>query len=165
MWKAIYSKDAQHLRQILSSIKRKQGLIAVLNSLNQNQDTPLMSAISLDSLELVELLLEYSQYINFNYQDSESGYTALHKCLLRGNLRMAIMISRSVKVHSEIKDHERMTCYQLLQISMKTPLDRNSTNQKSEVEKSTIEKMSESTTSTSIWTWGSNSNFVFLELT
>jgi hypothetical protein len=164
MWKAIYSKDTKQLRQILSSIKRKQALIAVLNSVNQNEDTPLMAAISLDSLDLVDLLLEYSTYININYQDSESGYTALHKCLLRGNLRMAVMILRSIPANSETKDHERMTCYQLLQISMKTPIDRQEADQ-NEIELCTIAKMSESTTSTSLWTWGSNNNFVYLRLT
>jgi ankyrin repeat protein len=100
----------------LDSIKRKRALEAVLNSKNNNLDTPLMAAIAKDSLELVQALLKYSQFINIQFQDFESGYTALHKCLLRGNLRMAVLILSYFQINSEIKDHERMTYYQLLQV-------------------------------------------------
>jgi ankyrin repeat protein len=49
---------------------------------NQRDDlgyTPLLIAVALESMDLVDCLLRHATRLNINLQDLESGYTALHK--------------------------------------------------------------------------------------
>lgn len=74
-------------------------------------------AVSHGCLKDVQTALENGT--NFNIQDLESGYTALHKCFLEGNLLLAIEILRK-SPDLYLRDKEGYNCIDLLFSTIKT---------------------------------------------
>lgn len=68
------------------------------------------------------MLLQY-QELNINAQDNESGYTALHKCLLDGQLRLALLILSKRSVDFTIEDNEKLTCIEMLEVCLNRNLN------------------------------------------
>jgi inhibitor of Bruton tyrosine kinase len=151
----------QQLRSILPALKSKE-LKAFLNSKDTNGNTPLLHAILVEDICLMKLILEYSSDFNVNAQDYESGYTAMHKCLLKGRLKMALLILSKTDVDYKVEDHEGMDCFEMLNVSIKFPKPvRNSPDlEMIHQDQTLIQKVSSCSTSKSLWTWGSNNNYV-----
>jgi hypothetical protein len=130
--------------------------------------TPLLKAVSMGHREIVQALL-ICRKVDVNAVDWESGYTALHKALYNGDLDMALSI---IKVRPDcdftVRDKEGLTCLDLLNY---TKSDNSATAQTfshslsdaddSDDDSDSIALQQSSIDySTSIWTWGANSNYV-----
>lgn len=59
------------------------------------------------------LLLLRNPHISVNLQDTESGYTALHRALFAGNIRAARELLLRNDVDPAIRDMEGMTAFEL----------------------------------------------------
>ena len=137
-----------------------------LNTRNSQGLTPLLEAVQTNNINRVAELLE--QKCNPNIQDTESGYTALHKvfqfnqCLLKGNLKMALLILRHGGIDFNIKDNEKMTFLEMLSCTLRLPkIPIKDICKDEDGEPLSIVNIAEmSSSSYSLWTWGSNKNFL-----
>jgi ankyrin repeat protein len=59
------------------------------------------------------VLLLRNPHISVNLQDTESGYTALHRALFAGNIRAARELLLRNDTDSSIRDMEGMTAFEL----------------------------------------------------
>lgn len=106
------------------------------------------------NLTILSLLVNIKG-IYINAKDTESGYTSLHRCLLNGDLRMALVLLSNPSVDFDLKDHENMTFLDLLNASIKLPKPQPLLDQ---VSKDVA--ISTDRSAMSLWSWGSNSNYV-----
>ncbi|KAG0230936.1 hypothetical protein BGW42_000587 [Actinomortierella wolfii] len=102
--------------------------------------TPLMHAVNKNSLQMVELLLEHPK-IDVNLKDLESGWTALHRALYRGYLRIALALLAHKNIDPTIEDKDKNTAIDLYLASTPSILPRAPCP------------------GDTLYTWGSNSNF------
>ncbi|KAL2912252.1 hypothetical protein HK105_208243 [Polyrhizophydium stewartii] len=80
----------------------------------------LVASQSPSEAQLSKLLA--AQRLAVNTQDAESGYTAMHKCLYRGNLVAALhMLRARPDIDLSVRDKEGLTCLDLLNATMKLP--------------------------------------------
>jgi ankyrin repeat protein len=105
----------QQLESVFKTLKKKD-LSHFLNSRDENGNTPFLAAVSLAHIPLIQFLLEYVAYFNINSQDLESGYTALHKCLLKGQLQIALLILDKVDVDYGVEDNEGLDFLEMLNV-------------------------------------------------
>ncbi|KAJ3085711.1 hypothetical protein HK102_013898, partial [Quaeritorhiza haematococci] len=151
------------------------------NEKNVSGFTPLHLAVASGNEELVSTLCK-SPRVNVNLQDAESGYTALHKvcadgsyktslgggaswALFDGNLQIALTILRLRNdCDLSIRDREGNTCLDLLNTTLEhpshVPKSRENVDSDSDEEgESHVTDTRQLDPATSLWTWGSNSNF------
>lgn len=83
--------------------------------------------------------LAFGKDVNYNVQELESGYTALHMAMLQGELRSAIQLLPHTD--QTLKDKEGLCAIDLLYLSIKMP------------------KIQTTPPSISLWAWGSNINY------
>ncbi|KAJ3368612.1 hypothetical protein HDU91_000445 [Kappamyces sp. JEL0680] len=191
MWSAIRTKDYQQLDQYLGSIKKKKNLQLLLQSRNEQGNTPLLEAASLRHSasinKIISVLMAYSGGVGLNLQDLESGYTALHKCLLKGQLKTALLILQNSTIDYNVKDNEGMTFLEMLDASIKLPkinaapifvleselhpppeLDDSAVSASEHdldesldcTGESLLRRFQDPSASMSLWSWGSNSNYL-----
>ncbi|KAG0100616.1 hypothetical protein BGZ93_009408 [Podila epicladia] len=115
------------------------GRIEDVNAKDANGATQLHLAVSDNNIGRVRTLLEHTK-IDVNAKDLESGWTALHRALYLGHLRIAILLVQHKDTNLMIEDKDRNTaldiCLSTLPHSLKLgpcPAD-------------------------TLYTWGSNSN-------
>ncbi|KAI8822393.1 uncharacterized protein EV422DRAFT_396866 [Fimicolochytrium jonesii] len=148
-----------------SGFKGKGG--ADVNKRDTDGNTALHVATSLGNYEVVETLLE-SAKVNVNLQDVESGYTPLHRALYDGNIWMALLL---LQTRSDcdlmLTDREGNTCLDLLASTMEITrpkselIQSDSSDEDEEDVPSRHERTADAVTpSTSLWTWGANTNYV-----
>ncbi|KAI8800748.1 hypothetical protein BJ742DRAFT_840217 [Cladochytrium replicatum] len=130
--------------------------------------TALHYACSLGHQNIVETLLDCTR-VNVNVQDYESGYTALHRALYNGHLRLALqLINMRPDCDLYIRDKEGNTCIELLNSTFAHPEkitagERSSSSLLELAAGINSKEASEETNpraSTSVWSWGSNRNYV-----
>ncbi|KAJ3275752.1 hypothetical protein HDV01_007219 [Terramyces sp. JEL0728] len=80
-WNQVKNAQPDLIEQFLGKFKKKKELSLFLSSRDEAGNTLLLSAVSSNNFRLVEMLLERGA--NINQQDSESGYTPLHKATLK----------------------------------------------------------------------------------
>ena len=107
-------KNTQKLEQFLSD--PTLDLQKLLTSRDVDGNQPFMMAISTSNMELIKLLLKFKRYIDINAKDLESGYTVMHKALLKGEIKLAISLLREFTIDTKVRDHEGLTCLELLQV-------------------------------------------------
>ncbi|KAJ2996595.1 hypothetical protein HDV02_006357 [Globomyces sp. JEL0801] len=164
MWDAIRTDDLDRLKSFFSSIKKKKAVSSLLNSRDDNGNTPLLYAVSIGSVDIVEYLLSLAG-INLNCQDTE--------CLLNGDLKMALKLLSHKSVDFDLKDNEGFTFLEMLQASLKLPkleecqetnrLQLDSEDDDKELDISDTEPMidfQKHSSSDTLWTWGSNNNYL-----
>ncbi|KAF9161703.1 hypothetical protein DFQ26_004223 [Actinomortierella ambigua] len=102
--------------------------------------TPLLHAVSKNNLEMVELLLQHPK-IDVNVKDLESGWTALHRALYHGYLRIALALLAHKDIDPTVEDKDKNTATDLYLASTPSTLPRAPCP------------------GDTLYTWGSNSNF------
>ncbi|KAJ3037498.1 hypothetical protein HK097_003495, partial [Rhizophlyctis rosea] len=158
-----------------SSYLSKRPRIIDLNERDLEGNTPLLFAVSLGNVDIVETLLK-DRRVNVNAQDLESGWTALHRALYNGALSLSLTILRLRKdCDLSIRDKEGNTCLFLLNSTIdqiKPNQSRERVELEDEDEGSDDERVSDRRSggvdkpkrelppATSVWTWGSNSNYI-----
>ncbi|CAE6370514.1 unnamed protein product [Rhizoctonia solani] len=94
------------------------------------------------ALEFVRALLALpSGQIDVNAQDTESGWTALHRALYAGNLPAAILLSARSEIDAGIRDLEGMTPFDVYNATVEGTVPEPSPSVPRE-----------------LWVWGSNRN-------
>ncbi|KAI8920171.1 hypothetical protein DFJ77DRAFT_527493 [Powellomyces hirtus] len=140
----------------------KQPVVDV-NSRDHEGNTALHIAVSLGHQELVEALVQCSK-VNVNAQDTESGYTPLHKAAFDGNLSLALAILRlRPDCDLSLRDREGNTCMDLLMSTIELPtgqLEQELVNDEDEEESIAAPVTESLDPATAYWTWGSNTNYV-----
>ncbi|KAG0370346.1 hypothetical protein BGZ54_006813 [Gamsiella multidivaricata] len=111
-----------------------------VNRKDEDGMTPLHYAVASNNLELVRTLLRRPK-IDVNEKDLESGWTALHKALYLGHLRIALELIQHKDINMTIEDKDRNTAVDLCQATLPVSL-----------------KMGPCPAD-ALYTWGSNSNF------
>ncbi|KAJ3322116.1 hypothetical protein HDV06_003567 [Boothiomyces sp. JEL0866] len=143
------------IEQFLNKFKKKKELAVFLNYRDEAGNTPHLYAVSNNNFKLVEILLEKGA--NINQQDLESGYTPLHKCLIKGNLRMALLLLEYPNIDFDIRDNEGLNFMDMLNATMKLPkLDQEVIDDQNTL----IAKVQNASSSMSLWSWGSNNNYL-----
>ncbi|KAI9096469.1 regulator of chromosome condensation 1/beta-lactamase-inhibitor protein II [Phlyctochytrium arcticum] len=194
MFAAVKKKDSSTLRSLLdsstggtndrdasngpssagaSSYGRKNGFkvkkLLDPNERNEEGKTILHIAVAFGNEELVDTILACPR-VNVNVQDSESGYTALHKAFYDGNVELAMrIIELREDCDLSIRDKEEKSCFDLLAASIEgsesgfeTLLDEANPF---EVEEEPAPDRDDpdlcvGDPATSLWTWGSNTNYI-----
>ncbi|KAI9143364.1 hypothetical protein BKA69DRAFT_1061491 [Paraphysoderma sedebokerense] len=160
LFQAIIDNDAAAIRKIInqSNVARRPSKSSQsvgqidLNERNYLGLSPLQLAVTLDRYEIVEILLSSSK-VNVNLVDIENGWTALHRALYYGRLRIALLLmsSRKNDLDVRIKDKEKNSAYELLNSTI------DGTSPHSQVMK---RAKGNRRAGHEVYTWGSNSNFV-----
>lgn len=104
----LFQNDFDSLKSVLSDKKR--------TNLNQtrNGNTLLHQAVINQHLSVVQMLIDLG--CDVNMQDSESGYTSLHKSLYSGQLLVTLCLLKSGRCNLAIRDKEGLTCFDLLNV-------------------------------------------------
>ncbi|KAJ3301066.1 hypothetical protein HDU76_005856, partial [Blyttiomyces sp. JEL0837] len=141
------------------------------NERDLNGCSGLHVAVGMGGLDMVETLLKFGR-VDVNLQDLESGWTVMHKALYAGNLTMALMILRMrPNCDLTIRDKEGNTCLDLLMSTIDPGqsafieskdeiLDTDENDDIESVESGDASPATPKEYATSVWTWGSNNNFV-----
>ncbi|KAF8934025.1 hypothetical protein EDD21DRAFT_366830 [Dissophora ornata] len=102
--------------------------------------TPLHRAVVTNNLDQVRTLLKHPK-IDVNLKDLESGWTALHRALYLGHLRIAILLIQHKDINMAIEDKDRNTAVDICQATLPVSLKKGPCP------------------ADALYTWGSNSNF------
>jgi ankyrin repeat protein len=70
------------------------------------------SSLTQQSYTFFSILLK-NPHTQINAQDTESGYTALHRCLFAGNIKAARELLARSDCDTSIRDAEGMTAFEL----------------------------------------------------
>ncbi|KND02644.1 uncharacterized protein SPPG_01731 [Spizellomyces punctatus DAOM BR117] len=155
-----------------SVLKQRKGTVDP-NERDGEGNTVLHIAVASGNVEAVNIILQCPK-LNVNVQDTESGYTALHKALYDGNLSLALHILRQREdCDLTIRDREGNTCLGLLVSTIESatsiseplppisdpPAERSydSDEDSPSQEKRTDDRPD---AAASLWTWGSNTNYL-----
>ncbi|KAJ3158234.1 hypothetical protein HDU86_002943 [Geranomyces michiganensis] len=141
-----------------------------INRADSEGNTALHVAVALGNRELTRTLLQCSK-IAVNISEAESGYTPLHKALYAGELGIALMMLRlRPDCDLSAKDREGNTPLDLLMATIETSSKKavprlpeagdNGDDSDGEEDKSLPLKPEELKPATSLWTWGSNTNYI-----
>lgn len=91
--------------------------------------------------------------VNVNLQDSESGWTALHRALYLANLQTVIILLRRTDTDTRVKDLEGLTPFDLYNSTV------NGTNPPPDALSYDVSHHAHGRTLTQLFTWGSNRNY------
>ncbi|ORZ27483.1 hypothetical protein BCR41DRAFT_156000 [Lobosporangium transversale] len=97
-------------------------------------------AVANNNLDLVKQLLGHPK-LDVNDKDLESGWTALHRALYLGHLRIALLLIQHKNINMTIEDKDRNTAIDLCQATLPVSLKVGPCP------------------GDALYTWGSNSNF------
>ncbi|KAF8325428.1 uncharacterized protein EI90DRAFT_3072829 [Cantharellus anzutake] len=70
------------------------------------------SSLEPSSISYVRMLLSHNA-VNVNIQDTENGWTALHRSLYVGNIAAAILLLQHSEIDTSIKDYDGYTAFEL----------------------------------------------------
>ncbi|TPX64968.1 hypothetical protein SpCBS45565_g05506 [Spizellomyces sp. 'palustris'] len=156
-----------------SVLKQRKGTVDP-NERDVEGNTVLHIAVASGNVEAVNIILQCPK-LNVNMQDTESGYTALHKALYDGNLSLALHLLRQREdCDLTIRDREGNTCLGLLVSTIESatstsapslppindpPAERSydSDEDRPSQEHRTGDRPD---AAASLWTWGSNTNYL-----
>ncbi|KAF8983690.1 hypothetical protein BGZ46_009738 [Entomortierella lignicola] len=102
--------------------------------------TSLHRAVASNHIDKVKALLSNPK-LDVNDKDLESGWTALHRALYFGNLRIALLLTQHKDIDMTIEDKDRNTAIDLCQATLPVSLKEGPCP------------------ADALYTWGSNSNF------
>ncbi|KAI9333590.1 hypothetical protein BDR26DRAFT_937417 [Obelidium mucronatum] len=118
----------------------------------------LLRAVATRSAAVVAALLAGGAAAPAATQDDESRFSALHRALYDGSLRIALCILRACPDFDvSVRDAEGNTCFDLLDVHGSDNASDGSDSDE-ELKDSSTTNTTNRIYSTSVWTWGSNSN-------
>ncbi|PKI82340.1 hypothetical protein MVES1_003487 [Malassezia vespertilionis] len=102
----------------------------------------LASSDDIAAHDYLEQLLTHPS-VNLNLQDKESGWTALHRALYAGNLRVAIRLLQRPDVDTSLRDHEGFAPFDLYNLTVR----------------GTHPSAEDATDGMDLFVWGANRNY------
>ncbi|ORY44469.1 RCC1/BLIP-II protein [Rhizoclosmatium globosum] len=163
---AIRSHDASLVTKLLESANSNEAKKSLLNEKDAS-GTPCLLLIQ-DTAVMDAFLTNSSKDVDVNALD-ESGGTVLHRTLYDGSLQLALnVLQRRPDADLTVRDKDGNTCLDLLDLSInqtsaitdgsKKPRDDEDSDEDDDDSTAKKQKPHQIRYTSSVWTWGSNSN-------